>query len=471
MTWENLEYPKKVALARVISDAILADKIIDEEEIRKYQTLVGGNSTRVLFYDAMTFPLSHAVDVLQGNSDEEQEYVSDLLNSMIISDGVCTPSEAKFQAALEYCLKHNEMHFVGGKPSRKYEIKSFRLSDLYLGKRFVFYIEDKYNHKENAEIQQNYSIISRLLASIGFQFIYIPRMAQLYKDKGREMFEGMAMFLFPEIIDTAISSAYETITRMTTADFVENYLAKKMGIDMTSVSPSLLVMLGKSNVITNHTSSIGLRYDTYANLLKINLFNDESVVQAVDKFVSDYNRRVSINHIFEYDPSNTKLLYQGMYKVFFNMVVLAKDNPTLLRVDISTKTGTVSINGRLVNLNTAPASLCVLIIWASIMGDSRGIPKYDCATEEQKEYWQQKYQQIYAIMKNDPQGVYEPRPIYNTIKNRYSELKRLFGETTDVRIFGEETCDAQKYIRFVMSAANVYVDNRPMKDDPVWVNL
>ena len=57
-------------------------------------------------------------------------------------------------------------------------------------------------------------------------------MAQLYKDKGREMFEGMAMFLFPEINDTAISSAYETITRMTTADFVENYLAKKMGIDM-----------------------------------------------------------------------------------------------------------------------------------------------------------------------------------------------------------------------------------------------
>jgi hypothetical protein len=105
------------------------------------------------------------------------------------------------------------------------------------------------------------------------------------------------------------------------------------------------------------------------------------------------------------------------------------------------------------------------------MGDKCGIPKYDCATEEQKEYWQQKYQHIYAIMKNDPQGVYEPRPIYNTIKNRYSELKRLFGETTDVRIFGEETCDAQKYIRFVMSGANVYVDNRPMKDDPVWVNL
>ena len=471
MTWHELEYRKKVALARVISDAILADKIIDEEEIKKYQDLVGHESTQRLFYDAMTFPLAHAVEMLQCNTIEENEFVSGILETMVISDGVCSPSEAKFQTALEYCLKHNEIHFVGGKPSRKYEIKSFRLSDLYLGKRFVFYIEDKYNHKANAEIQQNYSIISRLLASIGFQFIYIPRMAQLYKDKGREMFEGMAMFLFPEINDTAIASAYETITKMTTADFVENYLAKKMGIDMTSVSPSLLVMLGKSNVITNHTSTIGLRYDTYANLLKINLFNDESVVQAVDKFVCDYNRRVSINHIFEYDPSNTKLLYQGMYKVFFNMVVLAEDNPTLLRVDISTKTGTVSINGRLVDFSVGRASLCVLIIWASVFGSKRGIPKYDSVTEEQKEYWQQKYQQIYAIMKNDPQGVYDSRPIYNTIKSRYSELKRKIGETTDVNIFGEETYDAQKYIRFVISAANVYVDNQPMKDNPTWMNL
>lgn len=471
MTWYELEYRKKVALARVISDAILADKIIDEEEIKKYQDLVGHESTQRLFYDAMTFPLAHAVEVLQCNTVEENEFVSGILETMVISDGVCSPSEAKFKTAIDYCLLQNDLKVVGGKPCHKYEVKSFRLSDLYLGKRFVLYVEDSFNHRLNDEILQNYSIISHLLGSIGFQFIYIPKLAQLYKDKGREMFSNMAMFLFPDIDEDAISDAYRSITQMETSGFVKRYLSKKMGMDIVGQTPSLVVMLGKSSVITNRTSSMGLRYDTYANMLNINLFEGDSVVQLVDKFVGDYNRMVTVNHVIEYDPAHTKLLYQGMYKVFFNMVVLAKDNPSFFRVDISTKTGTVSVNGRLVDFSVGRASLCVLIIWASVFGSKRGIPKYDSVTEEQREFWQQVYQKIYAIMKNDPMGHYESKSIYNTFKNRLSEIKKQIGEVTDVKIIGEETYDSCKYIKFTLMSQNVFVDNVPIDDSAIFNNL
>ena len=127
MEWQDLEYQKRVAVARVLSDAILADKIIDEGEIKKYRELVGRDSASSLFYDAKTFPLAHAVDVLQHNSSEEKKYISDILKGIIISDGICSPSEAKLQTALDYCINQNELHWITNKPFRKYEIKSFKL--------------------------------------------------------------------------------------------------------------------------------------------------------------------------------------------------------------------------------------------------------------------------------------------------------------------------------------------------------
>ena len=469
MTWQKLDFRKKVAIARIISDAILADKIIDENEIRRCRELVGNDAASNLFYDAKTFPLGHAVDVLQSNSSEEKEYIGDILEQIIGSDGVCTPSEAKLQTALDYCVTQNELRWVLGKPYRKYELKSFKLSDLFIGQRFVFYVEKDYDERINSEIIQNYTVISHLLASIGFQFIYIPKLAQLYTSK--DLFEGMSMFLFPDIEEEMIANAHKRITHMTTAEFVKEYLSKKMGFDIANTSPSLLVMLGRSNVLTNRTSPIGLRYDTYANLLKINLFNGDAVVREVDKFVCDYNDKVTFNHITDLNPSHTKLLYQGMYKVFFNMIVLAKDNPAILRIDINTKIGTISINGRMLDVKTAPASLYALIIWTSIFGDKQGLPNNDVASDEQKDYMQKKYQKIYALMKNDPSGNYEFKPIYGTLKNRVSELKRKIEEITDVKIVGFVKFSTGKYIKLLIPPGNVYVNNIQITEHPLWVNL
>lgn len=471
MEWQELYYQHKVAIARIISDAILADRIIDEEEIKKYRELVGNDTAADLFYDAKTFPLSHAVDVLYHNTSDEKEYISNILNSMIISDGVCTPSEARLQTALDYCINQNKVQWAAGKPQRKYEINSLKLSDLFIGKRFVFYIEKEYNKAINSEIVQNYTIISHLLASIGFQFIYIPSLAQLYADKGYKIFEDMAMFLFPDIEKGMIKEAYKRIAGMNTPKFVKDYLSKKMGFDIANSSSSLLVMLGRSNVLTNRTSPIGLRYDTYANLLKINLFNGDSIVHEIDKFVCDYNNKVSFNHITDYNPSHTKLLYQGMYKVFFNIVVLAKDNPTTLRIDINTKTGTISINGRLLNVKTAPASLYGLIIWFSIFEDGKGIPNHDIATEEQKNHIQQKYRKIYAMMKNDPTGNYSPKPIYNTLKNRVPELKKKITEITDVKLIGFAKFSTGNYIKILIPPENIFVNNTRITEDQSWTSL
>jgi hypothetical protein len=112
-----------------------------------------------------------------------------------------------------------------------------------------------------------------------------------------------------------------------------------------------------------------------------------------------------------------------------------------------------------------------LIIWASVFGSKRGVPKYDNVTEEQREFWQQVYQKIYAIMKNDAMGHYESKSIFNTFKNRLSEIKKQINEVTDVKIIGEETYDSCKYIRFTLMPQNVFVDNVPIDDSAIFNNL
>lgn len=471
MKWQDIEYRQQVALARIISDAILADKIIDEDEIRKYKELVGGDSASTLFYDAKTFPLAHAVDVLQRNTSEGRKYIKEILNDIITSDGVCSPSEAKLQTALDYCINQNEIQIVSNKPVHKYKIKSFRLYDLFLGQKFVLYIESDYNVNLNNEIIQNYDIISNLLASIGFQFIYIPKLAKLYSNKRYELFEDMAMFLFPDIERDLIRKAYKKITEMKTDVFVKDYLYRKMGFDVISSTPSLLVMLGSSNVLTSNASPTGLRYNTYANMLKINLFDGASIAHEINRFVCDYNSKVTFNHITDWNPSHTKLLYQGMYKVFFNMVVLVSNNPSMLRIDINTKTGTVSINDRLLDIAVAPASLYALIIWASIFGDKRGIPNHSVATDEEKAFFQDKYQKIYAMMNNNPEGRYKANPIYNSLKSRVSELRNKIKMLTDANVVGFVKFSTSDYIRLMVPPENVYVDNIPIISAPAWRDL
>lgn len=470
MKWQELEYQQKVAVARIVSDAILADKIIDVDEIKKYQELVGSDYESDLFYKSKKFHLAHAIDVLQRNTTEIKDFVYKILYDIIFSDGICSPSEAKFQTALDYCLRQNNVRIVLNKPYNKYEIKSLKLSDLFIGQRFVFYIEGKYNDAMNTEIIKNYSIISHLLASIGFQFVYIPKLAQLYTDYN--IFKGMAMFLFPDIEKDMIKNAYKKITNMTTSEFLNVYLYKKLKFDLSNSSSSLLVMLGRSNVLRDTSSPIGLRYDTYANLLKINLFNGDSIVSEIDKFVSDYNKKVTFNHTTDLNPSHSKLLYQGMYKVFFNMVVLAKDEPESLRININTNTGTITINNQLFDNKTAPNSLYALIIWASIFGDKKGIPNQEEATSEQKRFYQEKYQKIYALMKNSPDGNYECKPIYNTLKQRVSELRRKINDITEIKVIGFVKFSTNKYIQLQIPPENVFInDTRPITDDPNWANL
>ncbi len=470
MEWQDLIESQQKALARVLSDAILADKVIDENEINRYQELVGNNVEHKLFSQAKQLTLAKAVEIWQKCSEDQKKYFHDILKGVIKSDGVCSPAEAKFLTAIDYCVSHNQLFWHNNRQITKYELKSFKLGDMPMGHRFVFYVEDKDNKELNNEIVEHYGIISNLLASIGFQFIYIPKLVELYILKGEKIFESMAMFLFPDIESDRVKQAYENIKKMTTSNFVTQYLRRKMGFNIDCVTSSLLVMLGNSNVLTNRaTSAIGLRYDRYANMLKINLQNGDSVVDTISQFIEDYNKNVTFNHFTDFDPSHTKLLYQGIYKFFFNLVALAKNREEFLRIDINTDKKTLSINGSCINAPSTLKSLYALIICSSVLGDRQGIPNIDTATQEQMGSVHLRYISIHEKLKNTKKTI--SSNLYKRLTINLSELRNIIKNTIHDDVKGFVRFSANKYIKVLVQPENVFVDDIPIAEHPEWKDI
>lgn len=182
---KDLGKDQRIALARIVYDLIMADKIIDDEEITKFADLFGEENNRNLFRQAQELTFAKAIKLLNlptyENSESEAvrnlhaeqwrkqaEKAAGILNETANSDGYCAPSEAILLLAIDYFIKKNNVSYT------KYDVQSFKLTDIFIGKRFILYVDNS-NSSKSLEIEENYDLIVNLLASIDFQFIYIPK--------------------------------------------------------------------------------------------------------------------------------------------------------------------------------------------------------------------------------------------------------------------------------------------------------
>ena len=317
---ENLiiEKDMRLAMARIIYDLIMADKVIDDKEVEKFVSLFGKGNSRSLFQCAQEQTFADAVKSLKEpnvnprDNDATRkinatkrlhraETASNIVNEIASSDGFCAPSEAILLLAIEYYLKKNDSYYT------KYDLQSFKLTDIFIGKRFVLYVDNSGSSK-SCEIEANYDLIVNLLASIGFQFIYIPKLVEHYglgekrKAEALEKFKTLATYIFPDIPENKVEMAYEKIMSMTTKSFVKDYLNDKLGFNIDCSHPSLMVMLGRSSVLGKNVSEQRIAYDTYANFLKINIYND-SIVSVIGDLIKDFNSYVTLNIFIDFNES------------------------------------------------------------------------------------------------------------------------------------------------------------------------
>lgn len=473
---------QRIALARVVSDIIIADKIIDDDEILKFESLFGNDNNREVFLQAQRISFAQALNILVlPERRDDGSRITDNLNwkarkeivgivesvvrETVLCDGICAPSEAIILYAIDRFLQKNNDSYS------KYSVQSFPLTDLFIGKRFLLYV-DTNNSSQSCIIESNYHLIVNLLAGIGYQFIYIPQIVEQYETRGLEMFKKMSMYIFPDIPEEKVTEVYKSIIDMTTAIFTKKYLKEKMGFDIVCPRPALMIMLGRSSVLGNDLSDKGLAYKTYANFLKINIGN-ENILDIISDLVKDFNSLVSYNLNIDFNPSKNKLLYHGFHKAFFRMVALAKENYNKYSVNIDTSLGAVFINDRKLPLEVGKTAIYVLILCRCFGGDRKGLPmniEYDSLDAHEKDVLQKQYETICGCLKNCNNPLTR-KPLYPSVKHRISEIKNAINDIVDSRFIGEIQIGTGNYVQTLIKPTSVTINTIPILQHPLWDRL
>ena len=104
---------QRTAIARIISDMIKADNIIEESEIRDMKKLMSEYSiSHKEMSDARKIRFSDAVNSLKELSMKERKVFFDNIYDIALSDNICVPREALLLIALQYCLIEDDKKSV-----------------------------------------------------------------------------------------------------------------------------------------------------------------------------------------------------------------------------------------------------------------------------------------------------------------------------------------------------------------------
>ena len=473
---QALDDDRRVALARIVSDLVKADKIIDDDEIKNYNAMFGAEMGRQLFLNAQSYTFAEAMKLMAQPIDQENDSVLvkkrnaetrgkwakaavSAVTQVANCDGVCDPSEAILLLAINYFLMENK--------DGKYDVQSYMLQDFFVAKRFAIFIETE-RTPASEEVEKNFNVISQLFASAGLQFVYVPRLARLYASKDLDTFKNMTMYFFPTITENVVEEIYKTISRMTTKVFVEDYLCKKMRMNLRGrKGPSFLIMLGNSDVVVKNAKG-DMTMQRYADFLNISINADgKDIIPIVDKFIADFNKQVSYTQYFSFNPSNERLLYQGAYKLFFNLVALPAKVTTQRTLNISPQNHKIFINDTSFHIALSKLAVYALILHTSIIGEGKGIPV--SPTEEEKIWVESLYKRIYAFLKGEEKDDLKSpfNRLSQTIWDLNMELDQSFRGLSGILRIGKE----QKYYSIQIKAEDITVDRIPMLEHQDWMEL
>lgn len=164
----------RIAIARIISDIIRADNIIEESEIKLlHEYMKSYGIKRSHMEEARRMRFSDAVVTLQEADEKElpADFCSefyDRINTIANSDNLCATREALMLVALQYCLRD----FSGkddAKGHRPYLI-SCAIGESSFDDLYMVYIEKHPDKRRNAELQEQFRLLVTVARLYGFNF-------------------------------------------------------------------------------------------------------------------------------------------------------------------------------------------------------------------------------------------------------------------------------------------------------------
>ncbi len=328
----NMTREQRIAIARIISDMIKADNIIEETEILDMKRLMSYYSlTHQDMTDARNIKFSDSVPILRDLSLKDRKELVSKIYEIAQSDNICVPREALLLIALKYCLLNDDKKG----PCRPYLV-SCATGEATLNDQYMVYIESNYDEEMNERLETNFRLLVMMSRLSGFNFIYIPRMVSEFQNMRKEYVIDVISYMAPNLDQKFIRKVYERLCSMTTVEFFRSVLYERLQVKIPhNIVPSLLINIGTSVV---PYCSAGGPVQYYTEFLCVPITSD--ILSLVEEILGYYQSRVSVRQTITYGNGNGQFKYFGFYKALFDFLIAPPPvAPNLVFLGQSIKTG------------------------------------------------------------------------------------------------------------------------------------
>ena len=343
---------EKQSFIRLLLDLIKADKIIAIEEIQKMKDVCCKyDINKIDIENSMNVSLGDACNVLKESNKRLRSDLLKILKDMTVADGACSREEALLLIAIKYCLDNNTRE--------RCRIVSHPCQNIDFEDSQVLYLEKRVDDSTNAFIRENYHNIINAMRVGGFDFIYIPKIAEHYGSTDKDLIFNIIAYLSPTLSDKETAKVVKTISNMTTRYFKNQILKEKLGLQLDLRSPSIFIKLGNSFVKGNK----------YSDFLLIELNNDilTEITEFIELFL-EYQRSPLIS-IRNFADVKGNFVYTGFYKTIFDLITYRKGARSQIIISPTSRKNLITIDDTIstpLKLGLSETAFYVFIICESL---------------------------------------------------------------------------------------------------------
>ena len=412
------EREHKVAFARIITDLIEADFVVEADEMEFFEKVISKDGfaiSNAMLAEAKKMEMAKALSILKNLDKDSRAGIVNTLKQLSMSDGVCVPYEAILIFAVEQVLMHNAtMHSI---PHSGIDIDNLK----------VIFIENE-DTGIGQQIESNLSSITSGLKLAGFDFVYIPSLIRDFRLMEHDYLNKVVKYMIPSISDERVRMICESLRNLTTAKFCRDLLYKKLGMNLIDCKPSLLIKINDSDIVNKYESE-EVERDRYSNFLQLEL--KENVMDEINSLTETYHSMISCSITIENKPKTPKFIYTGFHRSLFDLIAFGRElKEYRLVLDIAEHKANVyfeSIDGQehlTLKLNPQETALYCMIVKKSLNGN--GLDWREHIPEKEKRQILAEYNRIYSwIGKANSATEYKDRIQAHHIKNRIRALGNI----------------------------------------------
>ena len=311
-----MKLEERASIFRIASDLIKSDAVIDVREINVLNQIRDRFSINK--QDETTSANISLADAINTLKTSQANIIDDLwayLKDICISDNNIAREEAILMLALKICLFENET--IEG------QVVSVDISDYYVAPNQILYVESRFDRDINWNINECFRTIVSEMMLAGFDFVYIPQIAEHYRALPDDELMNITHLLYPNSSEEKINNVIKQLKKLTTCDFCKGLLSGYFKFkDVSVLPPSIMLKVGDSYVNDKKTT----------NFLLIELNKD--VMSTIRKFVDLFTSTYQTQSINCKRKGEGRFIYTGFYKQIFDLHMQSKCVQSSVVVDI-----------------------------------------------------------------------------------------------------------------------------------------